>query len=244
MVPTSLNNSYTDTPAAPAGQNLFNEAEAILDSPAVESRLPVIITILCVGALTFALPDSLTHYPKWIPITFLTVLMLLARAAYQRGQMYWNSFWGNTAGAVTTLFLLWSVGLLVLTLPKHKETPGQLLMSAGILWITNVVVFALWYWRIDAGGPNEREKRGRHDCGAFLFPQMTLDDDTATASHYANWTPHFTDYVFLAFNTSTSLAPADTAVLARWAKLMMMAQAAISLVIIALVCARAINTLE
>ena len=224
--------------------NLLAEAEAVLESPAVESRLPVIITILCVGALTFALPDSLTHYPKWIPISVLGVLMLLARAAYRRGQLYWNTFWGNAAGVVTTLFLLWSVGLLVATLSRHQETPAQLLLSAGILWITNVVVFALWYWRMDAGGPNEREQRGRHDCGAFLFPQMTLDDDTATASQYANWTPHFADYVFLAFNTSTALSPTDTAVLSRWAKLTMMAQSAISLVIIALVCARAINTLQ
>ncbi|MBC8135588.1 MAG: hypothetical protein H8F28_06870 [Fibrella sp.] len=210
----------------------------------MESRLPVIIIVLCVAALTFALPHSLAPYPKWIPLTVLIVLMALAKLAHHQGHTLWNTILGSLANAVTTLFLLWSVALLVITLPTRKESPADLLLSAGILWTTNVVVFALWYWRIDAGGPNARDRRGRHDCGAFLFPQMTLDEDKRKASSYSEWYPHFVDYLFLAFNTSTALSPTDTAVLSRWAKLMMMAQSAISLVIIVLLAARAINSLQ
>ena len=210
----------------------------------MESRLPVIVIVLCVAALTFALPHSLAPYPKWIPLTVLMILMILAKWTHQNGHTFWNTVLGNLANSVTTLFLLWSVGLLVVSLPTRKESPASLLLSAGILWVTNVVVFALWYWRMDAGGPNARDRRGRHDCGAFLFPQMTLDDDKRSASSYSEWYPHFVDYLFLAFNTSTALSPTDTAVLSRWAKLMMMAQSAISLVIIVLLAARAINSLQ
>lgn len=210
----------------------------------VESRLPVVITVLAVAALTFALPHTLAPYPKWIPITILTAILGIAKWTHIRGHHFWNDFWGVMASAVTTLFLLWSVGRLVFALPQHRESAERLLLSAGILWITNVVVFALWYWRIDAGGPNARDRRKSHERGAFLFPQMTLDDADAKTQKVEYWSPQFVDYLFLAFNTSTALSPADTAVLSRWAKLMMMAQSAISLVIIALVAARAINTLN
>ena len=242
MVPSRITDSPIDP--AEAGEALLARAGAALHSAEAESRLPVIITVMSVATLSFALPNSLTGYPKWLPVLVLGVLMLLARTAHLRGHTFWNNILGNLASAATTLFLLWSVGLMVVSLPKHTESPGQLLLSAGILWLTNVVVFALWYWRIDAGGPNSRARRGRHDCGAFLFPQMTLDDDSAMDSHFERWTPHFVDYLFLAFNTSTALSPTDTAVLSRWAKLLMMAQASISLVIIALLAARAINTLQ
>ncbi len=242
MASSSINSNAHDHVSP--GDSLLSEVKDLVDKRKVESRVPVIVTILAVSALTFALPHSLAPYPKWIPLAVLTFLMILARWTYQEGHHVWNHFIGNLANGVTTGFLLYSVGLLVLSLPKHKETPGQLLLSAGILWVTNVIVFALWYWRIDAGGPNERERRERHDCGAFLFPQMVLDDETAAASHYAQWSPQFADYVFLAFNTSTALSPTDTSVLSRWAKLMMMAQSAISLIIIVLLAARAVNTLQ
>ncbi len=233
-----------DATKSDSEKNLLSNATTALHSKQVESRLPVLVIVLAVAALTFALPKSLAPYPKWIPLAVLAVLMGLAKYTHQRGHHVWNNIIGNLSSAVTTLFLLWSVGLLVVSLPSHREPPLQLLLSAGILWAINVVVFALWYWRIDAGGPNARERRGRHDCGAFLFPQMTLDDDTAQVSAYDEWVPHFVDYLFLAFNTSTALSPTDTAVLSRWAKLMMMAQSSISLIIVVLLAARAINSLQ
>ncbi len=104
------------------------------------------------------------------------------------------------------------------------------------LWITNVLVFALWYWKLDAGGPLGRERAKGRVESSFLFPQMLADENSS-------WSPNFMDYLFLAFNTSTAFSPTDTAVLSRWAKAGMMAQSLISLSIIALLAARAVNIL-
>ena len=144
---------------------------------------------------------------------------------------------------VLTAGLIVSVILLVVTLPKSKE-PAKLLLSAASLWITNILVFALWYWRLDAGGPHQRDKRARHCDGAILFPQMTMSEKALREAGEQNWSPNFIDYLFLAFNTSTAFSPTDAPVLARWAKLLMMVQSLVSLLIIALLAARAINTLS
>jgi len=110
-----------------------------------------------------------------------------------------------------------------------------------MLWISNVLVFALWYWRLDAGGPNYRDRREKHTSGAFLFPQITIEPDGLIVE--GNWSPNFVDYLFLAFNTSTALSPADTQALSRWAKLLMMMQSLISLTVIVMLAARAVNIL-
>jgi len=100
------------------------------------------------------------------------------------------------------------------------------------------LVFALWYWKLDAGGPLRRDRGQGMSQSSFLFPQM-LNREGQDAS----WTPHFVDYLFLAFNTSTAFSPTDTAVLSRWAKLGTMLQSLISLMIVALLAARAVNIL-
>ena len=128
--------------------------------------------------------------------------------------------------------------------PSMPIDRRSLLLSAAALWITNILVFASWYWRLDAGGPRARELRGGgHTDGAFLFPQMTLNPQTRHAMGEQDWSPNFVDYLFLAFNTSTALSPTDSPVLSRWAKLLMMLQSLISLATIALLAARAVNIL-
>ena len=136
-----------------------------------------------------------------------------------------------------------SVTLLIDALLTGKVPPQQLLLSAASLWITNILVFALWYWRLDAGGPNQRDKVPGHSDGAFLFPQMTMSKETLRQSGQQNWSPNFIDYLFLAFNTSTAFSPTDVPALARWAKILMMLQSLLSLLIIALLAARAVNIL-
>jgi uncharacterized membrane protein len=111
-----------------------------------------------------------------------------------------------------------------------------------VLWISNVLVFASWYWRLDAGGPNERDLKERHTDGAFLFPQMMLGPDQAPMAQ-KNWRPGFVDYLFLAFNTSTAFSPTDVPVLSRWAKSLMMVQASISFTSVIVLAARAVNIL-
>jgi hypothetical protein len=144
---------------------------------------------------------------------------------------------------VLTLGLILSVGLLVAALPGHKDTPQALLLSAASLWITNILVFALWYWRLDAGGPHQRDQRAEHTNGSFLFPQMTMSPEVLKQTDQEQWSPDFVDYLFLAFNTSTAFSPTDAPVLARWAKILMMIQSLLSLLIIALLAARAVNIL-
>jgi hypothetical protein len=145
---------------------------------------------------------------------------------------------GYAASGILTMAMIWSLDLLVAAIPKREIDPRILLRSAVALWVTNILVFALWYWRLDAGGPHERERVPGHKEGAFLFPQM----NPGVASD-PNWSPNFVDYLFLAFNTSTALSPADTPPLSRWAKILMMIQATISLAVVALLAARAVNIL-
>ena len=144
---------------------------------------------------------------------------------------------------VVTAGMIASVALLIGALPSHKESPTDLLLSAASLWFTNILVFALWYWRLDAGGPHRRDSRAGHPEGAFLFPQMTMLPDAKAEAGQELWTPNFVDYLFLAFNTSTAFSPTDVPVLARWAKVLMVLQSLISLTILVLLAARAVNIL-
>jgi hypothetical protein len=154
-----------------------------------------------------------------------------------------NQIFGYAASATVTLYMIWSLYLLVAALPQHKESPFNLLRSAASLWVSNILVFALWYWRLDAGGPNQRELSGAHTDGAFLFPQMQLLPPIKKEMGEEEWAPNFVDYLFLAFNTSTAFSPTDTPVLSRWAKVLTMIQALISLATVALLAARAVNIL-
>ena len=86
---------------------------------------------------------------------------------------------------------------LISALPSKTEPPQTLLRSAAALWLTNVLVFAAWYWRVDAGGPHERMRSHPRDAawrGAFLFPQQTLDEDDGGGTRAMHWRPHFVDY--------------------------------------------------
>jgi hypothetical protein len=142
-----------------------------------------------------------------------------------------------------TIELMASVIRLVTALPSRRESPKALLLSAASIWVANILVFALWYWRLDAGGPHGRETREGHAAGAFLFPQMTMLPEAKRLSGQQTWSPNFLDYLFLAFNTSTAFSPTDTPALARWGKGLMMIQSLISLIVLVLLAARAVNIL-
>jgi len=208
-----------------------------------EPRWPAVIAILAVGGLYAALPDSLTFGPNWLFPSLVLALLIPTSVSYHTGRHRLNGILGFAVDGVLTVGLIISVTLLVDALPAGKEAPQQLLLSAASLWTTNILVFALWYWRLDAGGPYQRDKRPGHSEGAFLFPQMTLNKEALREAGQQDWSPNFIDYLFLAFNTSTAFSPTDTLVLARWAKILMMLQSLLSLLIIALLAARAVNIL-
>ncbi len=213
-----------------------------------EPRWPAIVALLGGVGLFAVLPQHLSFGPRWLPAAIVGPLLIPTVFAHMRGHHNVNRVLGMTVAAVETFFMLASLFLLVgpLLIPgmeNHKEAPTRLLLSAAALWMTNILVFALWYWHLDAGGPNQRDMRPGHCHGSFLFPQMQMSDDRLAEAGQTDWSPGFVDYLFLAFNSSTALSPADTGVLSRWAKLLMMMQALISLTLIAVIAARAINTL-
>jgi uncharacterized membrane protein len=208
-----------------------------------EPRWQALIALLAVGGLYVALPEALTVGPRWLLPAVVGALVVPLVISNRAGAQRLNVALGVTVTAVVTAAMIASLALLIAALPSHRESPTALLMSAASLWVTNIVVFALWYWRFDAGGPHRRDARQDHTSGSFLFPQMTLLPSLKEARHPRGWAPHFLDYLFLAFNTSTAFSPTDTPVLTRWAKILMMLQSLISLTVLVVLAARAVNIL-
>lgn len=193
--------------------------------------------------LYLGVPAHLRVVPSWVPLAGTTVFVIPLVWAIWSGNLDVAHRLGYVVSGFQTLFLIGAVCLLVVFLPARRESGLELLQSAGTLFPSNILIFALWYWRIDAGGPHEREIAGAHVVGEFLFPQMTMDPETRRECGQQHWTPGFIDYLFLAFNTSTALSPADTGALTRIAKVMMMVQASISITILVLLVGRAVNVL-
>jgi hypothetical protein len=165
----------------------------------------------------------------------VVVLLVPSVLSHRQHRHRANNILGYILLTLVTADMITSLGLLIARLPSHKELPHQLLLAAAGLWTSNVLVFASWYWRLDAGGPNVREHLEHHETGAFLFPQMQM--------RMRGWKPGFVDYLFLAFNTSTAFSPTDVPVLSRWAKAMMMVQSSISLGTVVILAGRAVNIL-
>ncbi|QWV95735.1 hypothetical protein KP004_14290 [Geomonas oryzisoli] len=211
---------------------------------AAMSRWPSLCALLALGGLYAALPSSLLlGGPRWLLLAIISVLAVPLVLTHYKGAHVTNQVIGFLLNGVVTTAMIISLVLLIRALPLHLEKPQELLQSAAALWLSNILVFASWYWRLDAGGPHHRAQRPEHLKGAFLFPQMTLPSERKHAAGLHEWTPNFIDYLFLAFNTSTAFSPTDVPVLSRWAKVLMMLQSMISLSVIALLAARAVNIL-
>ena len=211
-----------------------------------ESRVPVYAAVLIAALLHWALPAQISPGPPWVPIAVAVPLLIpnaLARGGGGRGRL--SRRIGTATMAAITLFLIGALATLMwrlFTQPSSHQEATMILRAAVPLWMANVVVFGLWYWRLDAGGPHVRE--GGHNLGhGFVFPQMLMDDEQLARLCQPHWRPLFLDYLFLAFNTSTAFSPTDTAVVAGWAKGLTMLQTMISLSLLVVVAARAVNIL-
>ncbi len=207
-----------------------------------EPRWPALVAMMAAAGLYLAIPEPLSMGPKWILIAIIGVLMIPLVISHKRGDFHITRALVLIANSVLTLSMVASLTLLILAIPTHAETPQAMLRSAAALWVTNILIFALWYWKLDGGGPLKRDAHHGMANSSFLFPQM-LDRAGSDDDQPARWQPHFIDYLFLAFNTSTAFSPTDTAVLSRWAKVGTMLQSLISLLIVALLAARAVNIL-
>jgi hypothetical protein len=139
--------------------------------------------------------------------------------------------------AVVSVATAWSATLLVSELISGDWKGILLLKYGGIIWLTNVLTFALWYWELDRGGPAARAN-ARLSRPDFLFTAMTVPELVG-----ADWEPTFVDYLYLSFTNAAAFSPTDTMPLSSWAKLSMLVQAAVSLATFGLIVARAVNVL-
>jgi len=184
-----------------------------IDRP--EPRGQVIAAVLAIGAIYLALPRNVVVGPIWLLPTVIVVLLVPTVVSHRVGKQSLNRLLGFIINGITTVALIGSVILLVRLLPTHRESPLQLLRSGGLLWLTNVIVFALWYWRLDGGGPTLRQKLKKFGITSFLFPQMQVPHDEREEFACARWRPRFIDYLFVAFTQSSTFGPTDAPLLAR-----------------------------
>ncbi len=212
-----------------------------IDKP--EPRGQAVLAFLAICAIYLALPRDLVVGPFWLLPTLIVILLVPTVVSHRVGRQSLNRTLGFVINGITTLALIGSVILLVRALPGHRESPVRLLRSGGLLWLTNVIVFALWYWRLDGGGPTLRQKEKKFGSTSFLFPQMQIPHDERGQFACARWRPRFVDYLFVAFTQSSTFGPTDSPLLARWAKILAMVQILISLTIVVLLISQAVGVL-
>lgn len=206
-----------------------------------EPRWPVaLVTIVAIG-LQFPLPGHLVLlHPAWLLPLLQTGLLLALLAANpkridRQSQAVRLTSLALIAGI--TLANVYSAARLVYGLIHGVDgkTAGPLLITGGAIWLTNIIVFALWYWEFDRGGPVARMNAVRK-FPDFQFVQMTSPEFAPP-----EWEPLFLDYLYLSFTNASAFSPTDVLPLSRWAKMLMLAQSVVSLVTVALVIARAVN---
>jgi hypothetical protein len=208
-----------------------------------EPRWQVILALLAVAAIYTALPKQLVVGPSWLLPAVVAVLLVPTVFAHRTGRNSLNHVLGIVIVTIITFGLVASVILLATTLTGKNEPPLALLRSGGALWLTNVLVFALWYWRLDGGGPRKRETENEFGSRSFVFPQMQIEPIERKTFEADRWRPGFVDYLFIAFTTSSTFGPTDSPVLTPWAKLLTMTQSLISLTIMVLLISRAVGVL-
>jgi uncharacterized membrane protein len=208
-----------------------------------EARWPVSVAVGVAITLQILLPDQVANKHRWI-LPAAAAALLVALIVSNPRHITRQSGALRTASmvliAVISIGNAWSAGRLIVGLVQGTEgqTAGPLLLTGGAIWLTNVIVFALWYWELDRGGPAARAVAPRPHPD-FLFPQMQSPELAPD-----DWEPEFADYLYLSFTNATAFSPTDVMPLSRWAKLTMMLHSLVSLATVALVIARAVNILK
>jgi hypothetical protein len=229
-------------------KNLESQAGAVAGGVGRElkkevSRWPALVALLVIAVVYAFLPDRLAIGPRWLLFPVIVSLVVPALIFHRLGNHRLNHFISLALCFLITLAVAASITLLLLSLPDKTIPAATLLWSAGLLWGTNIVVFALWYWQVEAGGPYGRSHESAniyHLQAELLFPQLTLLEQRPELTH---WRPNFLDYLFVAFNTSTAFSPTDTPILSTRLKVLSMTQSVLSLITVATLAGRAINIL-
>ena len=201
------------------------------------------LAIVVAVGLPVALPAKYRVYPPWVVPALLALLAALIigdPGRIDRQKPWLRTVTGIVIACLTAANLVAAVRLVHDILTNNKlfaNNANGLLATGGVIWATNVIAFALWYWDLDRGGAAARAHYPQANP-AFVFPEMLHTDYVP-----ANWVPKFVDYLSLGFWTATAFSPTDISAIKPWAKLLMVTEAAVSLVIATLVIARAINIL-
>ncbi len=209
-----------------------------------ERRWPVSLSVIAAIVLQFLLPSHLiSPLPRWLLPALETALLIgLSIANPVRIERIGRA---GRAASIALILLITIANAASAVLLIRAILTGQAGNAAGVLlatgasvWVTNVIAFARWYWEFDRGGPVHRAM-GTLQHPDLLFPQMGAPQLAA-----ADWEPQFVDYLYMSFTNATAFSPTDVMPLARWAKMTMLVQSAVSLAVGALVIARAINILK
>ena len=208
-----------------------------------EPRWPASLAIAIAIGLQVALPDKLALAPRWL-LPGLEALILIALMGANPRRINRRSPMIRVAAivliVVASLANAWSAGSLITGIVNGTQgkDPTSLLLTGAAIWVTNVIVFAFWYWELDRGGPAARANAIVVNPD-FLFPQMTAPELAPP-----DWEPEFVDYLYVSFTNATAFSPTDVLPMTRWSKLTMMLQSCVSLATVALVVARAVNILH
>jgi hypothetical protein len=206
-----------------------------------EQRLPMALAVLATGFLRAWLPAQLRVGNRWlllaIIVVFLGVLIIGDPGRIDRDRRWLRVLTDCMLGVITVANASSGVVLAVDIVNGSAFTSNGkvLVLSGSAIWLTNVLIFALWYWELDRGGPVARA-RGSAVPAALVFPEMSNPDYVSK-----DWYPKFVDYFHFAFSTATSISPPDVSAIRPWMKLMMITEEATSLIVGVLVISRAVN---
>jgi uncharacterized membrane protein len=200
-----------------------------------------LVTVLATIALQLTLPERITVGPFWLlpGLEGLLVLGLVVATPPRLEEEHpHRKRWAIAMIALVSAANIYGLSALSKSLLHHHVSEGHSLILAGVvIWLTNVMIFALWYWEVDRGGPGVRAA-GHDQAPDFLYPQMTDDRIEPIA-----WRPKFIDYLYVSLTNATAFSPTDTMPLTPMAKAIMGIQSLVSLVTIGLIVSRAVNIL-
>ncbi len=207
-----------------------------------ELRWPVLFAVLLVISFQLLLPQALSFVNlKVLCLVELLLALWIFIANPKRITEHKHQIW--ILGVVLNVLMsivnvLTLIRLIDLLINQGFTNPTHLLFTGGNIWISNVIIFSLWYWEFDSGGAGRRATQTRKHPD-FMFPQIENPQLAPTG-----WRPHYIDYLYLSLTNASAFSPTDVLPLARWAKLLMALQSITSLFTVILIIARAINTLN
>jgi len=207
-----------------------------------EHRLAVSLVVVLVITLQFLLPRDLSlGFQRYIcGLEALLLISLIALTPRRIGKHHAPT--RNLSIALTSIMTISNISSAVKLIDGLVQgtikDANMLLLSGGSIWMANIVIFSLWFWELDRGGPGSRAE-ARKPLPDFLFPQMSSPE-----YREKGWHPTFFDYLYISVTNASAFSPTDTAPLSRWAKILMMVQSLTSLVTVGLVIARAVNILK